>query len=127
MHILDFTALVHNYCQLRQLPIPAPNGVSFIIEQEDALPVILAWDEERDDIVLIVPLYAQAVALDTQEAHDILCAAFVGQGLNGAAISIDPNTGVLSLWRRLASEAASLERLTQDIQHITQAAQHVKL
>ncbi len=126
MQTLDFAALVHNYCQLVQLPTPAlDNGVSCVIEPKDGPLVILAWDEERDDIVIIVPLGEQAIELDSQQAHDILSAAFVGQNLNGAAVGIDPTTGVLSLWRRLASEAASLSRLALDIQRTSQAAEQI--
>ncbi len=126
MQTLDFPTLVHNYCQWASLPTPPlSNGCSCVIVTEGAPPVVLAWDEEHDDIVIIVPLSEKAHQLDAQEAYEILCAAFVGQNLNGAAVGIDPATGVLSLWRRLAGEAASLERLARDIKHTTTAAQQI--
>jgi hypothetical protein len=124
MQILDFHSLLQNYCHLTHLPAPALDGVSCVLEPKDSPPVVLAWDEERDDIVIIVPLGDRPVELDAVEARELLLAAFVGQNLNGAAIGIDPNTGVLSLWRRLASESASLARLSLDIERTCETAQH---
>lgn len=124
MQIPDFHALLQNYCQLNHLPTPALDGVSCVLEPKGRLPVVLAWDEERDDIVIIVPLGEQPVELDMVEARNLLVAAFVGQNLNGAAIGIDPDTGVLTVWRRLASGAASVQRLALDIERTCETAQH---
>ena len=127
MSTLDFAGLVHSYCQAVRLPSPRlDSGVTCVIEPDGSPAVVLAWDEERDDVVIIVPLDTEAAELDRQEAHDILCAAFVGQNLRGAAVGIDPTTGVLSLWRRLASEAASLSRLTRDIRNTIEVAQELQ-
>ena len=124
MPTLDFPGLVQRYCQSVRLPSPTlDNGALCVIEPEDSRAVILAWDEERDDIVIIVPLDTQATELDRQQAHELLCAAFVGQNLRGAALGIDPTTGVLTLWRRLA---ASLSRLTLDISNTIEVAQQIQ-
>jgi hypothetical protein len=127
MQLLDFAALVQNYCQLSHLPPPAIDDVSFVIEPREGPPAVIAWDEERDDIVIIVPLGERPVELDLDQALELLGAAFVGQNLNGAAIGIDPGTGVLSLWRRLASEGASVERLRLDIERTCETARHFGL
>lgn len=127
MPTFDFAALVDNYCQLTQLLSPQLDGASCVIEPREGPPTILAWDEERDDIVIIVPLGDQPIQLELQEARELLDAAFVGQNLNGAAIGIDPNTGVLTLWRRLASAAASLDRLALDIERTCETARHFSL
>lgn len=127
MPTLDFTALVQSYCQSARLPSPAlDKGALCVIEPDDSSAVILAWDQERDDVVIIVPLDTQAAELDGQQAQDILRAAFVGQSLRGAAVGIDPTTGVLTLWRRLASEAATLPRLTLDIRNTIEVAQELR-
>lgn len=127
MPTLDFPGLVQRYCQSVRLPSPVlDNGALCVIEPEDSSAVILAWDEERDDVVIIVPLDTRSAELDRQQAHDILCAAFVGQNLRGAAVGIDPTTGVLTLWRRLACEAASLSRLTLDIRNTVEVAQELR-
>ena len=109
---------------LNQLSTPVLERASCVIEPRDGPPVVLAWDEERDDIVIIVPLGDKPAELDQQDACNLLGAAFVGQNLNGAAIGIDPSTGVLTLWRRLASEAASVERLALDIVRTSETARH---
>jgi len=64
MQFLDFAALLRNYCQLNQLPPPVFNGASCVIEPQDGPPAVIGWDEERDDIVIIVPLGDQPPELD---------------------------------------------------------------
>jgi len=123
MPSLDFAALVQNYCRSAQLPAPVLiNGVSCCIEAAGRAPVVIAWDETRDDVVIIVPLSEQPMPLSVERAQELLSAAFVGQDLDGAAIGLDPATGVLSLWRRLASEAATLTRLALDIERTSATA-----
>lgn len=124
MQILDFHALLRNYCQLARLPTPVLEDASCVLEPADSPPVVLAWDEERDDIVIIVPLGEQPVEPDAVESRNLLLAAHVGQNLDGAAIGIDPKTGVLTLWRRLASAAATVQRLALDIERTCGTARH---
>lgn len=123
---LDFASLVRNYCRSARLPMPVlSHGISCCIEPPGRPPVVIAWDEARDDVVIIIPLSEQPMPLSAERAQDLLSAAFAGQDLDGAAVGLDPATGVLSLWRRLASEAATLTRLALDIERTSATALRV--
>ncbi|SSW65076.1 type III secretion system chaperone [Achromobacter agilis] len=123
MNIDTFLALVHTYCTQAGLPPAALENEHCVLLPQPGQAVILAWDAEEEEVLVLAPVGSEPVALDGESAAELLRDAYLGQNLAGAAAGIDPQTGGLVLWRRLPAYGLTADRLARSIQRTIVAAQ----
>ncbi len=123
MNIDTFRSLANDYCARAGLPAPVFDGEHYVLSPLPEQAVILAWDAQAEEVLLLAPVGTHAVSLDNEAALRLLQDAYLGQHLEGAAAGIDPDSGGLVMWRRLPGYGLTADRLQHYIGRTVAAAQ----